>query len=231
MFRAIIDLSHSISENAPNWEGTPHSLRTTVTASHAANGYFVRKIALDEHSSTHMDAPAHMGPGMWTIDEVPAERLVCPLIVLDVRDKVHNNDDYLICAADIAAWEAVHGTIPHGAVVIARTGWDERWPDSRAYRNADAGGTLHFPAYALEAAEFLVESRKAFGIGIDTLSVDSGASQDYAVHRFCAMRNVYHLENVANLENAPPVGALAVVAPAKIDGGSGAPVRVFALIP
>jgi len=231
VFRAIIDLSHSVTENAPNWEGTPQSLQTTIIASHSTNGYFVRKVTLDEHSSTHMDAPAHMGPGMWMIDEVPPERLVCSLIVLDVRDKVHTDDDYLISAADVAAWEAAHGKIPPGAVVIARTGWGERWPDSRTYRNADDSGTLHFPAYALEAAEFLVESRKAFGLGIDTLSVDCGGSQDYAVHRFCAMRNVYHLENVANLENVPPGGALAVVAPAKLEGGSGAPVRIFVLVP
>ena len=121
--------------------------------------------------------------------------------------------------------------IPPGAIVVAYTGWAARWKTPEAYRNADAQGILHFPGYSLDAARLLVDSRSAVGLGIDTLSVDFGASRDYEVHRFCASRGVYGLENVANPGQVPQAGAMAVVLPMKLENGSGAPVRIVALLP
>jgi kynurenine formamidase len=89
---------------------------------------------------------------------------------------------------------------------------------------------LHFPGYSLQAAQLLVLSREAVGLGIDTLSVDHGPSRDYEVHRFCAAQNVYHLENVANLAAVPEAGATAIVMPMKLANGSGAPARVLAVL-
>src|SRR5262249_12714490 len=97
-------------------------------------------------------------------------------------------------------------------------------------RDADAKGVMHFPGYSLEAAKFLVEARQALCLGIDTLSVDYGPSTDFAVHLYTLPHSLYHLENVANLEHVPATGATVVVAPMKIDGGSGGPVRILALL-
>jgi len=66
-------------------------------------------------------------------------------------------------------------------------------------------------------------------LGIDTLSLDYGPSQDFPVHEFVLGHSVYQLENVANLENAPIKGGLLIVAPMKLEGGSGSPVRLLAL--
>jgi len=115
-------------------------------------------------------------------------------------------------------------------VVMARTGWAARWDSMKAYRNADDKGAMHFPGFALDTAKFLVQARKIVGLGIDTLSVDFGPSKDYPIHHFTARNDVYHLENVANLELVPEAGAIVVVAPAKLEGGSGGPVRILALI-
>ena len=41
---------------------------------------------------------------------------------------------------------------------------------------------------------------------------------------------LYHLENLADLSEVPEAGAFLVVAPIKLEGGSGGPVRVFAII-
>ena len=202
VFKNIVDLTHSVSETTPSLE----------------------------RSVTRLDAPAHTIPGMWTVDQIPAERLVRPLVVLDVSEKVLTNAEYKVRVEDIARYEQQHGNIPPAAVVVAYTGWSVRWNSAREYRNADASGALHFPGYSLDAARFLVEARQVVGLGIDTLSVDGGTSNDYPVRKYCAEHSVYHLENVANLMQAPATGAIAVVTPTKLEHGSGAPARVLALV-
>jgi kynurenine formamidase len=229
--RDVIDLTHALNDHSPNWDGTaqsPFHAKDVETIDH--DGYFTRSFSTDEHYGTHLDAPAHFGRGMWTVDQIPAERLVRPLVVLDVRSQAAGHPDYEISVQDIADWESKNGEIPTGAVVVAYTGWDDRWNSPLAYRNAAADGTMHFPGYSLEAAKFLVLTRSVVGLGIDTLSIDPGASKTFPVHQFTAKESVYQLENVANLGSLPPAGATIVVAPIKLENGSGGPVRLLALV-
>jgi kynurenine formamidase len=51
------------------------------------------------------------------------------------------------------------------------------------------------------------------------------------VHRIAASSNVPGLENLTNLDHLPPTGAIVIALPIKIEGGSGGPVRVVALVP
>jgi kynurenine formamidase len=196
------------------------------------DGCFAREISLPEHFATHVDAPAHFTRGAWTVDQIPVERLVRPLVVLDVSAQVEANakPDYSINLADITAWEAIQGHLPPAAVVMARTGWDRRWNSPQSYCNMDAKGIRHFPGFSLEAAKFLIEGRGIVGLGIDTLSIDPGCSTDFPVHHYASGHGVYHIEAAANLEQVPAAGAWVVVAAAKLQGGSGGPVRVLALI-
>jgi kynurenine formamidase len=60
--------------------------------------------------------------------------------------------------------------------------------------------------------------------------VDYGPSQDFAVHQYTMAHSVYHLENVASLDRLPAKDAMVVVAPMKLEGGSGGPVRILALV-
>src|SRR5713101_7930733 len=93
-----------------------------------------------------------------------------------------------------------------------------------------AKGRMHFPGFSVEAAKRLIE-RRVNGLGCDTLSVDYGASGNFEVHRLTLGAGLYHLENLADLSELPESGAFLVVAPIKLEGGSGGPVRVFALLP
>ncbi len=167
---------------------------------------------------------------MWTVEQIPAERLVRPLVILDVRAKAQGNPDYEVSVADIADWESQHGEIPTGAVVMAYTGWEELWGSQKQFRNQQPDGLPHFPGFSLETAKFLVKTRNVVGLGIDTMSVDIGATTTYPVHQFTSQESVYHLENVAGLGLVPPAGATIVVAPLKLGDGSGAPVRLLALV-
>jgi kynurenine formamidase len=229
LFTHVLDLTHTISDQVPTFDDTEKFTARTV-ASLNKQGYFEREVSMPEHFGTHMDAPAHMAAGRWTVDQIPPERLIRPLAVIDVSAKAKNDADYHVSLQDVADWEQANGHLPEGAVVIVRTGWDQRWNSQKAYRNTDAHGTMHFPGYSLDAAKFLVGARNAVALGIDTLSVDAGTEKQFPVHHYCASQSVYHLENVANLDVVPANGALAVVAPPKFQGGSGSPVRVLALV-
>jgi len=77
----------------------------------------------------------------------------------------------------------------------------------------------------------LIHERKAKGLGIDTLSIDYGLSRDFVVHHVVNKAGRYGLENVANLDRLPPRGFFLVVAPIKIEHGSGGPTRIFAILP
>ena len=230
-FKAVLDLTQPLSEKFPNWEGTEKSpFKAKPLGRIEKDGYFSRHISLPEHFATHMDAPAHFAAGAWTVDQIPPERLVDPLVVLDVTAQSKANADYQITVEDVARWEKAHRQIPPGSIVLARTGWAARAASMKDYRNADAKGTKHFPGFLPETAKFLVEARNVFGLGIDTMSVDYGASTTYPVHQYTAAHNVYHLENVADLSGVPEAGAILVAAPAKLAGGSGGPVRILALV-
>jgi kynurenine formamidase len=173
--------------------------------------------------ATRLDAPATLSKTLWTVDQIPAERLVAPLVVLDVRNNVKSDADYQVSVTDIARWEHMHGEIPVGAVVMALTGSGNK--PSSAFQDA----TLHSAGYSADAAKFLVEGRDAVGLGIDSRSVDSGASRGRSVYNYSLSRSAYVLENVARLERAPSAGGIVMVGPAKLQNSANAPVRILAL--
>jgi len=225
-FGGVVDLTHAYAraqaQGSPSASGPVRSASLTQKDS-------PRRVSVSSQSNTRIDPPAHLRQGMWTVDQIPPERLIAPLCVLDVTEPVRRNPDYEVSVEDIAQWEQIHGEIPAGAVVLTRTGWGERWNSPQAYRNSDKSGVMHYPGYSQEAARFLVEGRMALALGIDTLSVDPGSARALRVHQYTLAHSVYHLENVANLERVPDAGAVVVVAPMKLEGGVDGPVRILAL--
>jgi kynurenine formamidase len=226
----VIDLSYAINDKLVPWPGDEKFFEARDNATMAKNGYFTRSFWMLEHYGTHLDAPAHFAAGAATVDQIPAKKLFGPAVVLDVRGEAAKDADYRLPAARIAEWERAHGRIPPGAIVLLRTGWPARWPDAQKYRNQDKQGKMHFPGFSDEAAKVLIE-RGVSGLGCDTLSVDYGASENFSVHHLALGAGLYHLENLADLSEVPEAGAFLVVAPIKLEGGSGGPVRVFALLP
>ena len=226
----VIDLAYAINEKLVPWPGDARWFKAEVHASVEKEGYFTRSFWMLEHYGTHLDAPAHFPPGTTTVDQIPAQQLFGPAAVLDVREEGVADADYLLPAARIADWEKRRGRVPEGAIVLLRTGWAARWPNAQRYCNLDAAGHMHFPGFSVESVRLLID-RRISGIGCDTMSVDSGGSQDFAVHHLALGAGLYHLENLADLSALPESGASLVVAPIKLEGGSGGPVRVFALLP
>jgi kynurenine formamidase len=226
----VLDLAYAINDRLVPWPGDKRWFEAEVNARVERDGYFTRSFWMLEHYGTHLDAPIHFPPGKTPVDQIPPRQFFGMAAVLDVRAEGSADVDYQLPAARIDDWERRHGQISEGTIVLLRTGWASRWPDARSYRNEDETGRMHFPGFSIEAVERLIE-RKVSGIGCDTMSVDRGASQDFAAHHLALGAGLYNLENLSDLSELPEKGAFLVVAPIKLEGGSGGPVRVFALLP
>ncbi len=154
--------------------------------------------------------------------------------MIDVSTAAAKDRDYRLTVADVEHHERRHGKIKAGSIVLMRTDWSRYWPDAKAYLGDDTAGDashLSFPGYGAEAARLLVEERQVALLGIDSASIDYGASTGFTVHRIAAANNVGGLENLTGLQQLPATGFLLIALPMKIGGGSGAPVRVVALLP
>src|SRR5688572_1364540 len=231
----LVDLTHAYNAETVFWPSQPAKFELKqLHFGDTPGGFFysANTFCMPEHGGTHLDAPIHFARDRETMERVPLERLIGPVVVIDVSDKAAADRDYRVSAADVLAFEARHGRIEPGTRVLVRTGWSRRWPDATAYLGHATDATkLHFPSYGEEAARLLVKERQVTLIGIDTASIDYGPTSDFPVHRIVAAANVPALENVTGLESLPPRGAILIALPMKIEGGSGGPTRVVALVP
>jgi kynurenine formamidase len=233
----VVDLTHTFDKTTIYWPTSPSAFELKPLADgQTPGGWFYRSNAFctPEHGGTHLDAPSHFAKEGRSADQIPVRQLIGPAAVLDIAAASAKDPDYRLTLDDVKAWEKKHGPIPAGAIVLLRTGWSARWPDRKKYLGDDTPGDaskLHFPSYGKEAAEYLVRDRKVSAIGVDTASIDYGASQDFVVHVVANSANVPGLENLDHLEELPEWGAWVVALPMKIGGGSGGPLRIVALLP
>lgn len=227
-YSKVIDLSHAIDPNIPQWPGDPPVEFATV-AELETDGYYLRRFSLGEHSATHINAPNSFHPDGIGIDRYPANSLVVPAVVIDIRDKANANSNYTITIADILAWENQHGVIPADNLVILYTGWQEKWSDPEAFLGRDGAGCLHFPGFSSEATKFLIEQRQIAGVGIDTHGVDPGESTTFSTNFMVLQEPRIVLENLTNLDKLPPKGATLAIGILRLKGGSGSPASVLAL--
>ncbi|CAN5538524.1 cyclase family protein [soil metagenome] len=226
----VVDLTHTLRPDFPLFP-VYNPVEVAERFSVGDDGFFVRRWSFDEHCGTHVDAPAHFAAEGATVDRLDPADLVLAVAVIDVRGKVAGDDDALIEPDDVLGWERRHGRLPDRCAVFALTGWGTRAGDAAAYLNADEGGTLHSPGFSVETADFLREDRpEVRAIGLDTASLDIGASADFAAHVSWLPSGRYGIENLANLERLPESGAVVCVGAPTFQGGSGGPARVLALL-
>ncbi len=233
----LVDLSHAYGSDTLYWPTAPSRFeKTTISFGETESGgfYSAFSICTPEHGGTHLDAPMHFASDGLPTEKILLDKLIAPAVVIDVTHKAAENRNYLLTVADVRSFEEKYGRIEPGTILLLRTGWSRYWPDAKTYLGDDTAGevsNLTFPSYGEDAARLLVEERKVVILGLDTASTDFGTSVDFVVHRIAAENNVSNLENLTNLDELPPVGSLVFALPMKIEGGSGGPVRVIALVP
>ena len=233
----LVDLTHSLNAQTLYWPTSPSTFKLERLSYGRTEGgwfYSANSFSAPEHGGTHLDAPIHFAEGRNTSDKIPIEQLIGRAVVIDISAKAAADADYRLTRDDVLAFEKRYGRIRPGTIVLLRTDWSKRWSDRKRYFGDDTPGEvsrLHFPSFSEAAARLLIEHRKTKAIGVDVASIDYGQSKDFIVHRIAAERNVPGLENLTNLDQLPPTGASVIALPIKIEGGSGGPVRVIALIP
>jgi len=235
----IVDMTFPFSEETIYWPTDKPFTPTVVFKGISDGGYWYasNQYAASEHGGTHVDAPIHFSEHGRTIGRIPLQEWIGPAVKIDVKSKSLSNRDYQLTVEDIRAWEKKHGRIPHGAWVIMESGIDGRfYPNRKEVLGTEKTGKaavaeLHFPGFSPEAVAFLLAERDITGIAIDTPSIDPGSSKDFNVHRILCGAQKLALENIANLELIPESGAMLYVLPMLIQNGTGAPARVFAVLP
>lgn len=128
----VVDLTHPLTATMPLWAGDP-SIEIQPWASYGQEGYMINRLIIGEHSGTHWGTPNSFIPNARSADQFTAQELVVPAVVLDRRESAAPNPDYCLSLADVEAWEARHGLVPSGSLVILFTGWQDRWSHSPSF--------------------------------------------------------------------------------------------------
>ncbi len=229
-YSRVADLSHTIETGIPLWPGDP-PVTFHDEASIIKDGYYLRSFSMGEHSATHMNAANSFFEKGKPVDAYGVQELILEAVVIDARKSCSMNPDYRLTVKDIEDWEKLNGEIKAGSLVILFTGWQDKWGDSAKFLGADAAGVLHFPGFGTDAAEYLLNKRKAAGLGIDTHGVDPGTDTTFSVNRLVFEKDGLIIECLANLDKLPPAGTTVIIGALKLKNGSGSPVAVTALIP
>jgi kynurenine formamidase len=226
----IVDLTHALHDEFPfiPVPGT-FPFKLTPIATMEKDGVAANRWEIHEHIGTQIDAPNHFIAGGTALEALPVESLVVPLAVIDISARARENADSVVTVADIAAWEKAHGRLAADAAVFMYSGWETRIGDAKAFINADASKTMHFPGISVEAAEFLATKRQISGVGVDTVSIDPGNDKTYRTHRSWLRTGKWAVEAVANLRDVPASGATVFVGAVKVKGATGGPVRLLAV--
>jgi len=234
--KKLVDMTYAFAEDTLHWPTAEPFKLEKVNEGMTPQGFWFASYNYSgsEHVGTHLDAPHHFGQGKWTTDQIPLGKTIGPGVVVDMRRRAEADPNYQLQVVDIRTWERRHGKIPRGALVLMLSGWGKFWGDRKRYFGTDQPGditNLRFPGVAKDAAEFLLKERSINAVGIDTPSIDYGPSRDFVVHQTFGKANIPIFENVANMDRLPAKGATIFAIPMKIKGGSGAPLRIFALLP
>ncbi|CAN5383536.1 cyclase family protein [soil metagenome] len=188
-----------------------------------------------EHIGTHLDAPVHWISGRDgdDVSQIPVGRLVGPASVIDVTAESAANPDFLLEVEHIKAWEEENGALVAGTWLLLRTGWEQYGDDEGKFLNADENGP-HTPGISADCAKWLAEESPIAGYGVETVGIDAGSAggmeTPFPAHYHLLGHDKYGLTSLKNLGQLPATGAVLVVAPLPIVGGTGSPTRVFAIV-
>ncbi|KAL3279207.1 hypothetical protein HHI36_016720 [Cryptolaemus montrouzieri] len=225
----IVDLTWTFDNDTINWSGTSSFHYTKkIEGNDLGYWYAMNEFQTGEHCGTHLDAPYHFNKEGWKTNEISVEHLVANGMLVDFSNEVEKfGADYIVNATLLEQKLDALQPIPNNTVLLIKFGWSKYWPNRNKYAGLNQ---LHFPGLDKSSSTIIVNKKQFVGVGVDTISVDVGTSREFWSHRVLNGHNIYVLENVKLMENLPDKGFRLIVAPMKLGEGTGAPVRIFALL-
>ena len=238
----VIDLTAPLSSLTPVLKlpepfgnTVPFTLHEISRYDERGPAWYWNDITTGEHTGTHFDAPVHWVTGRdgQDVSQVPLTRLIAPAAVLDFSAQAAADADFLLEVDHIKEWESQHGALPEGCWLLYRTGWDARSHDQDTFLNANETGP-HTPGVSVECARWIAQEAPVIGFGVETVGTDAGAAHSFdppfPCHSSMLGADKYGLTQLQNLALLPPQGAMIIVSPLPITGGSGSPCRALALV-
>jgi kynurenine formamidase len=233
-----IDLTHAFEPVQPVWPGFGPAVFKPAVAGQDLGDYAKKgdeftyrqhgfiatayELTTDQYG-TQLDPPAHWDEYGATISDLPASFTLRPLVVVGIHEQVAKDPGYHATIDDVKAWEAKHGTVPEGAVVMFRSDWHKRWSDTANFAKAP------FPGVKLDTLQFLHLERKILFHGHEPLDTDTTPTLEgeaWLMHNHFAQA-----EGVANLDQVAEAGCLVSIGFAKPKGGVGGYARYVAICP
>jgi kynurenine formamidase len=227
-FSSIVDLTHQLHEDIPTYFGSKQFF-SEKKFSLKADGLNLNEWRFSEHVGTHIDAPLHFSEDGQDVSELPLASLYVPLVIIDVREGASRSPDYQVSPGDIQEHIKRHGPLPKGCCVAMQSGWS-KLIDSPKFRGETSSG-LHFPGFHPDAIELLLKESEAFGIAVDTLSLDFGQSKTFETHKNWLPTGRWGVECLNLVDSIPVRGAYLFVGCPKVRQGTGGPSRVVAFLP
>lgn len=231
-----VELSHELTNESPYWQGMPKGvveLNNTIIDFPEMN-LAIQTFKFPGQFGTHIDYPGHFVQNGRLAGGFKIEDTVLPLVVIDLTEKVNNNNDYEIKVEDILEFEKEYGVIPKGSFVAFRSGWSKRWPSIEKLENKDENGNNHTPGWEVETLKFLFDERGVEGVGHETLDTDAAVTVakfgDLPGERYLLERDKFQIEVLNNLDQVPATGAIIFIAAPRIIEANGLPVRAWAII-
>jgi kynurenine formamidase len=238
----VVDLTHTLSPEFPYislppemGQAWPFRIEEVSRYDDRGPAWYWNDIHTGEHTGTHVDAPNHWvtGRGGLDVSQAPLRTLIGPAAVIDKSAEAAADPDFLLEVDHVRAWTDEHGPLPEGGWLLLRTGWDARSHDQEAFTNADEHGP-HTPGVSAACARWIAQESPVAGFGTETVGTDAGAAggfdPPFSCHHFLMGAGKWGLTSLQNLALLPPTGAVVVVSPLPIVGGSGSPARVYALV-
>nr|CAD7435548.1 unnamed protein product [Timema monikensis] len=230
-----IDLGHGFDNKTQHWvNALPFTITDRLSGKTSTGAsYTSENFCTGTHGGTHLDAPFHFNEHGWRVGDIPLLNLIASGAVIDVSHHAKVNPDFQLLPCHIVEWEEEHGQLPNRTIILVDFGWSKFYNNRTTYFGTDSvndTSLFHFPALSKEVADYLVDTGKVVGVGVDTPSVDRGQSTKFWAHTVLARANIYNLENMALSGKKLPVRNFTLfIMPMKITEGSGAPCRVVAV--
>ena len=208
----IYDISIPITPTMPVWPGDPPAEITPISAITQGDSVNISQLNMGVHCGTHIDAPKHFIDGGNTVEQIPLEKLIGTVLVLEIDPTVNVITDVILKQhPDI-------NLLKQASKIIFRTRNSSLWHEypnqfRSDYVGIDSSGVTYLSQLHLDL------------IGIDYLSI-APYEETIEPHRILLTHDIVLLEGL-NLSSVPSGIFDLYCLPLKLANCEGSPARVL----